>query len=126
MGISEISYDKEAGVHKIEADYSLTSYSKNGLESIITAYNGKVISNERSVVEFDISRDAIINFFKNEIDRSRKVIYRRQYYFDERIVDEALKNGGVIKLSEKEFTGALRDKAHDSALLPGDELSKAL
>lgn len=89
---TELNYDETTGMHRIQCDYSGTSFSEKKIESNLKnridpkqpGYNGdQIVSHENNVVVFDMNRNLVLQHFKNKMkDKVVKHIMRRFQYLD--------------------------------------------
>jgi hypothetical protein len=113
VSFTETSYVEETGIHTVEADYSLSSFSSERVQQRIEERGGEVISDVFSVVTFTIDRVDIFKWFQHEVKEAvENTIYRRQFRIPEITVDYIIANGTeiVINHSKGDVTYRVLDR----------------
>jgi len=94
---NETSYVEGTGVHTVEADYSLSSFSSDQVQKRIEDRGGIVSSNVGGVATFTINRTDVFQWFQQEVREAlEQTIYRRQFYIPEAVVDTIIATGTQI------------------------------
>lgn len=109
----EISYDQETGIHRVQANYSASTYGSQKIENAVKVRGATVIQNDviNSIITFEIDRATVFNVFKSEVKAKVDITYcRRQYYFTEAQVDQVIAAGGEIILSAVQLNSAVHNK----------------
>ena len=97
---NETSYNEGTGVHRIEADYSGTSFDSDNVENIVKSRSGIIISNESKVIIFDINRTDVFTYFKSEVKEAlERSIYSRQFRVLGSTVDTIISTGTKTTIS---------------------------
>lgn len=61
---SELLYDEQTGLHRIQGDYSATPFTPDQVAKAIV--NVELVSHENDIVVFEITRDELFTMFKND------------------------------------------------------------
>jgi len=123
VSFNEISYVEGTGVHAIEADYSLSSFSSEQVQKRIFVRGGVIVSDISSVITFTINRTDVFHWFQQEVKKVLEtIIYRRQFYIPEAVVDTIISTGTQILVDhywdaeQTEFRGQVEYRVLDVTL----------
>jgi len=99
LTFDELAYNQGTGIHRIEVNYGALIPDKKAGE-IVKEKGGEIITNVGGVITFDISRQDVLNEFKEDIKgKLRTIIYRRQFRIPETAVDDIISNGTQILIN---------------------------
>jgi len=108
---TEIAYDQETGVHRIEIDYSARENSPTYVERYVRGKGATILSHANRVLTVDIPRSAVRQEFERDIaEKARKLIARRRYHVSEAVVDYIVSQGGYIQTDEATMLTYIKDK----------------
>lgn len=110
---TEDSYVEGTGVHTVEADYSATSFEPENVEEKVTQRGGTVNSHSADVINFDINRTDVFQWFQDEVKQAlEQTIYRRQFRVPEATVDTIATTGTeiVVNHSKGDVTYRVLDR----------------
>ena len=123
VSFSEILYVEETGVHTIEADYSLSSFSSEQVQKRIKVRDGVVVSDVSGVIVFTITRTNVFHWFQQEVKKVLEIpIYLRQFRISEANVDTIISTGTQILVDhywdaeQTEFRGQVEYRVLDVTL----------
>ena len=113
---NEISYIQAGGIHEITADYSATSWNAkpDRVQSLVEQKNGVVNSNSSGVINFTITRNNVLDEFKEEVRGAvENAVYRRQFRISETFADTIISEGGVREVTLAQVQGYLLNRLDD-------------
>jgi len=113
INFTELSYDSTTGVHRIQIDYSAANVEPQRAERIATRVGGIVVNNDTTnkimVVDFD--RTDATNRFKRWLkERIEDIQARRRFCVPANLIDQVVRQGGIITVTKTQFLNYLRDK----------------
>lgn len=117
---TELSYDQNTGIHRIQADYSATGKAPTYVERYVArrAANLKdvddfiVVSHADSVLTYDVHRSVVRRLFEERIWYwSRRMVAKRRYHVPAAVVDYIVGQGGSIVTDVSTLANYIRDKA---------------
>lgn len=111
VNFSEVSYDQNTGIHRIEADYSATANSPNYVEAYVEGKGLTIVSHADKVLTYDADRSVVKKAFQDDIyAKTRTTIARRRYYFGGGVIDTIVANGGTMTTDLATLQSYIRDK----------------
>lgn len=123
VSFTETSYVEEAGVHTVEADYSLSIFFSEQVQNCIEDRGGVVISDVSEVVTFTINRTDVFQWFQQEVREAiERTIYRRQFRIPEVAIDTIISTGTQILIDhywddeQTQFRGQVEYRVLDRTL----------
>lgn len=109
---SEDSYNEVSGIHTVRVDYSASGMNPTFIEVYCERRGATIISNESSVIVFEITASIVFAHFKRVVQGALAgdIIHRRQYYITNAGVNSIINSGGVVTISESQFMLYVRNR----------------
>lgn len=110
----EIAYVQANGIHTIQVNYSGTAYTRAQVINKITQTGGTVISESVGTVQFTITRNIVLNAFRQDVrSKIETILYRRQYYLPSNLVTSIENSGGLYTTTRAELIAAIRNRVSE-------------
>jgi hypothetical protein len=108
---TELDYNTETGMHRIELDYSALGNNPSYVETYIEQRGLVAITHNNRVLTFDADSNIVKAEFEKDIEeKSKTMVARRRYYIPENIVDLVIANSGMYTTDETTLLSYVMDK----------------
>lgn len=108
---SELSYDSETGLHRIEADYSALSINPTAIERYLIRRHMTAVSHANRVLVFDGDRTLARTEFQNDLkEKLRRLVAKKRYRVSDAVVDYIVSQGGHLETDAATLLTYIKDK----------------
>lgn len=108
---NELGYDQNAGIHRIQADYSALGNNPTYVERYVRRMGLAIVSHAERVLVYDADRSIVRRAFEKDIaQKARTTVRRRRYHVSDAVVDYIIANGGYIVTDRATVEQYIKDK----------------